>query len=64
MLPIFQNQRGRTDCGRKVSVKNLVVGQKILISKRGSIMGQVNFVKGVKGIFGENRKLHNFSVID
>ena len=41
-----------------------MVGQKNFISKRGSIMGQVNFVKGVKGIFGENRKLYNCSVID
>ena len=49
---------------RKISVKNLVVGQKILISKKGSVMGQVNFLKGVQAIFGENRKLHNCSVMN
>ena len=26
-------------------------------------MGQVNFLKGVQVIFGENRKLHNGSVM-
>ena len=30
-------------------VKNLVVGQKLLISKRGCIMGQVIFLKAVQG---------------
>ena len=40
------------------------VGQKMLISKRGCIMGQVNILKGVQGIFGENRKLHNCCVIN
>ena len=43
-------------------VKTLVVGQKILISKRGCIMGRVNFLKGLQGIFGENRKLHKCSL--
>ena len=43
-------------------VKNLVVGQKILISKRGYIMGRVNFLKELRGIFGENRKLHKYSL--
>ena len=32
---------------RKILVKNLVVGQKILIIKRGFIMEQVNFLKGL-----------------
>ena len=40
------------------------VGQKNLISKRGSVMGQANFLKGVQGIFGENRKLHKRSVMN
>ena len=46
----------------KISVINLVVGQKIVISKRVCIMGHVNFLKGVHGIFGEYRKLHKQSV--
>ena len=50
--------------GRNISVKNFAVGQKIFILKSGSIMWQVNFLKGVQGIFGENRKLHNCSVIN
>ena len=42
----------------KISVINLMVGQKIVISNRVCIMGLVNFLKGVHGIFGEYRKLH------
>ena len=49
---------------RKTLVKNLVVGQKILILKRGSIMEWVNFLKGLQGVVGENRKLHNSSIIN
>ena len=59
MHPLFQNGRGR-----KILVKNLVVAQKSLTSKKGSVMGQVNFLKGAQGIFGENRKLHNCSVMN
>ena len=43
--------------------RNLVLGQKILTSSRGSVMEQVTFLKGVQGIFGENKKLHNCSVM-
>ena len=42
--------------GRGRLVKNYVVGQEILILKRGCIMEQVNFLKGLQGLFGENRK--------
>ena len=42
------------------SKKSVVAGQKILISKRGR---QVNFLKGLRTIFGENRTLHICSVI-
>ena len=49
---------------KKISVKNLVVGQKILISKKDSVMGQVKFLKEVQGSFGGNRKLHNCSVMN
>ena len=49
---------------RNVLVKNLVVGQKILILKRGSIMEWGNFLKGLQGVFGENRKLHNCNIIN
>ena len=48
---------------RKILVKNFVVGDKILIIKRGCIMDQVNFLKGLQGVFGEKRKLHNLSII-
>ena len=48
----------------KTFSKTIVVDQKILISKGGCIMGQFNFLKGVQGIFGENGKLHNFSIIN
>ena len=41
---------------RKILVKNLAVGQKILILKSGCIMERVNFLKGFQGVFGENRK--------
>ena len=37
---------------RKILVKNLAVGQKILILKRGSIMEWVNFLKKLQGVFG------------
>ena len=40
------------------SKRSLVMDQKILILKRGCIMGWVNFLKGVRGIFRENRKSH------
>ena len=53
MHPVFQNGR------RKILVKNLEVRRKMLISKRGCSVRQVNFLKGVQVIFGENRKLHN-----
>ena len=49
---------------RKILVKNLVVGQKILIIKRGFIMERVNFLKGLQGVLRENRKLHNCSTIN
>ena len=42
------------------SKKSVVAGQKILISKRAR---QVNFLKGLRTIFGENRTLHICSVI-
>ena len=48
---------------RKILVKNLAVGQKILILKRGSIMEWVNFLKKLQGVFGSNGKLHNCSII-
>ena len=39
--------------GRKVLVKKSVVaGQEILISRRGSIIKRVNFVKKAQRIFG------------
>ena len=43
------------------SKKSVVTGQKILISKRGR---QVNFLKELRAIFGENRALHVCSVIN
>ena len=43
------------------SKKSVVAGQKILISKRGR---QVNFLKGLQAIFGENRTLHICSIIN
>ena len=49
---------------RKLLVKNLVVGQTILILKRGSIMEAVNFLKGLERVFRENRKLYNCSIIN
>ena len=49
--PIFQNRE-------KTFTKKLVLaGQKILIVKKGK---QVNFWKGVKAIFGENRTFIDF----
>ena len=32
--------------------------------KGGSVMEQVNFLKGLQGVFGENRKLHNCIIIN
>ena len=49
---------------RKSLVKNLVVGPKILILKRSCIMERVNFLKGLQGVFGGSRKLHNCSIIN
>ena len=49
---------------RRNLIKNLVVGGKILILKRGSIMEWVNFLKGLQGVFRENRKLHSCSIIN
>ena len=43
---------------REVFVKSLVVDQKILILKRGLIM------EGLQGLSGENRTLHNCSIIN
>ena len=43
---------------KNFSKKTVVVDQKILILKRACIIGWVNFLKGVQGIFKENRKLH------
>ena len=40
------------------SKRSVVLGQKILISKRVCVMGWDNFLKGVQAIFGENRKSH------
>ena len=39
---------------KNILVKYLAVGQKILISKRGCIMAQVNFLKRSQRIFGKN----------
>ena len=50
--------------GRKILIKNLVVGQKILIIKRDCNMEWVKILKGLQGVFGENRKLHNCSIIN
>ena len=49
---------------RKILVKSLVVGQKILIIKRSCIMEWVKILKGLQGVSGENRKLHNCSIIN
>ena len=49
---------------RKILVKDLVVGQKILILRRVCIMERVNFLKGLQGVFGENSKFHNCSVLN
>ena len=46
------------------SKKAVVVGQKILISKKGCFMGWDNFLKGVQAIFRENRKLNGCSIIN
>ena len=63
MHPVFQNGGGGEKYFTKITSDG--VDQKILISKRGCIMGQVNILKGVvQGIFVENRKLHNYSVIN
>ena len=35
----------------------------VVISKRGCIIGCVNFLKGLQRIFRENRKLHNCVII-
>ena len=43
---------------RKILVKNLMVGQTILILKWGSVMERVNFLKRLQGVFRKNRKLH------
>ena len=37
---------------KNFSNRSVVVGQKILVSKKGCIMGWVSFLKGVQGIFG------------
>ena len=49
--------------GEKNFSKNSCGGLEILTSKKDSVMGQVNFLKEVKGIFGGNRKFHNCSEI-
>ena len=40
---------------RKISVKNLALGQKILILKGVCIMEWVNFLKVLQRVFGENK---------
>ena len=42
---------------RKILVKNLVVGQKTLIIKRGCIMEWINFLKGLQGFFWRKQKI-------
>ena len=49
---------------RKILVKDLVVGQKVLILERGCIMEQVNFLRGLQRVFEKNRKLHDCSIIN
>ena len=49
---------------KNFSKKSVVVGQEILISERGCIMGLVNFLTWVQRIFEEYRKLHNCSIIN
>ena len=49
---------------RKILVKNFVVGQKIVIIESGCTTERVNFLKGLQGVFGEKRKLHNCSIIN
>ena len=49
---------------RKIIVKNVLMSQKTLISKRGCVMGLVNFFKGQEGIYKANRKLHNCIIIN
>ena len=67
---IFQNDRrdgvgvGEKGGARKIVVKNLVVDQKILILKGGCIMEQLNILKELQGVFGENRKVYNCSTIN
>ena len=39
-------------------------GSKKLISKKGNIMKWVNFLEGAQGMFGENRNLHNCTIIN
>ena len=46
---------------KNLSKKSDVAGQKILISKRGR---QVDFLKGLRAIFGDNRTLHICSLIN
>ena len=43
------------------SKKSVVAGHKISISKGGK---QVNFLKGLQAIFGENKALHICSIIN
>ena len=49
---------------KNFSKKSVEVGQKIMISDRGCIIGQVNYLEGIQGIFGEYRKLHNCSIMN
>ena len=50
--------------GKDFSKKSVVRSfDYVVISKRGCIIGCVNFLKGLQRIFRENRKMHNCIII-
>ena len=49
---------------KNFSKKHFVVSQKTLISERRGIMGQVIFLERVQEVFEENRKFHNYNIIN
>ena len=49
---------------KNFSKKSVVAGQKILISDRGCIMGQVSFLEELQEIFRKYRNFQNYSIIN
>ena len=50
--------------GKKNFSKKSCGGSESFDHKEGFAMEQVNFLKGLQGVFGENRKLHNCNIIN